>query len=241
MAERLTSALGAAAEQAASDDPLTDEILAGALPPLKYAFDVEWGGFGSAPKFPPSAAIGFLLRLHARTGERGRPCDGPRHARRHVAGRHARPRRRRLSPLRRRPGLARPALREDALRQRPARHGLPRGVGGDRRAALPRRGRGDARLPAARDAAPRGRVRLGAGRRHRRRRGLHLRLDAGRPGARAGRRRTLRRRRRYYGVTAAGNFEGATVLRISGERLRRTWRHQGADARGARRAAAAGP
>jgi uncharacterized protein len=68
MAERLTSALGAAAEQAASRDPLTDEILTGAIPTLKYAYDPEWGGFGSAPKFPPSAAIGFLLRLHARTG-----------------------------------------------------------------------------------------------------------------------------------------------------------------------------
>ena len=51
------------------DEPLTDEILAGALPPLRYAYDAEWGGFGSAPKFPPSAAIGFLLRLHARTGD----------------------------------------------------------------------------------------------------------------------------------------------------------------------------
>ncbi len=68
MAERLTSALGAAAEQAASQDPLTDEILAGAVPTLRYAYDPEWGGFGSAPKFPPSAAIGFLLRQHARTG-----------------------------------------------------------------------------------------------------------------------------------------------------------------------------
>ena len=69
LAERLTSALGAAAQQAASDDPLTDELLTGAMPALKYAFDAEWGGFGAAPKFPPSAAIGFLLRLHARTGD----------------------------------------------------------------------------------------------------------------------------------------------------------------------------
>jgi len=68
MAEKLTSALGTAAEQAASDEPLTDDLLTGALPALRYAFDVEWGGFGTAPKFPPSAALGFLLRLHARTG-----------------------------------------------------------------------------------------------------------------------------------------------------------------------------
>jgi uncharacterized protein YyaL (SSP411 family) len=69
MAEKLTSALGAAAAQAASDDPLTDELLTGALPALRHAYDSEWGGFGAAPKFPPSAAIGFLLRLHARTGD----------------------------------------------------------------------------------------------------------------------------------------------------------------------------
>ncbi len=68
MAEKLTSALGAAAGQVGSDDPLTDELLTGALPALRYAYDSEWGGFGTAPKFPPSAAIGFLLRLHARTG-----------------------------------------------------------------------------------------------------------------------------------------------------------------------------
>src|SRR3954468_11491447 len=68
MAGKLTSALGAAAEQAAPDDPLADELLTGALPALRYAYDSEWGGFGTAPKFPPSAAIGFLLRMHARTG-----------------------------------------------------------------------------------------------------------------------------------------------------------------------------
>ena len=116
--------------------------------------------------------------------------------------------------------LARAALREDALRQRPARDGLPRGLGRDRRAALPRRGRGDARLPAARDAASRGWVRVGAGRRHRRRRGLDLRLDSGRSGARA-RSEDAERAAAYYGVTAAGNFEGATVL-ASRASLRRT-------------------
>jgi uncharacterized protein YyaL (SSP411 family) len=69
MADKLTSALGAAAEQAASDEPLTEELLTGALPALRYAFDAEWGGFGTAPKFPPSAALGFLLRVHVRTGD----------------------------------------------------------------------------------------------------------------------------------------------------------------------------
>ena len=45
----------------------------------------------------------------------------------------------------------------------------------------------------------------------------------------------------YYGVTAAGNFEGATVLRISGDAPGEPRGHPGPDARGARRAAAAGP
>ena len=90
--------------------------------------------------------------------------------------------------------LARAALREDALRQRPARPRLPRGVRGDRRAALRRGGRGDARLPAARDAAARRRLRLGPGRRHRRRGGLHLRVDA-----RAGRERCSAPRTRAGG------------------------------------------
>ena len=31
--------------------------------------DDEWGGFGGAPKFPPSMALEFLLRHHARTGD----------------------------------------------------------------------------------------------------------------------------------------------------------------------------
>src|SRR4029078_7069959 len=41
MAEKLTSALGAAADQAASDDPLTEELLTGALPALAYALHAE--------------------------------------------------------------------------------------------------------------------------------------------------------------------------------------------------------
>lgn len=36
---------------------------------LASRFDPTWGGFGSAPKFPPHGAIGLLLREHARSGE----------------------------------------------------------------------------------------------------------------------------------------------------------------------------
>ena len=152
----------------------------------------------------------------------------PRHARRDVARRHARPRRRRLSPLRRRPGLAGAALREDALRQRPARHGLPRGLGGDRRAPLPRRGRGDARLPAARDAASRGRVRLCAGRRHRRRRGLDLRLDSRRSGARARSRGRGARRRRTTASPPRGTSRARRCFASRASLRRTSSRHPGA-------------
>ena len=54
-----------------------------------------------------------------------------------------------------------------------------------RRRALPRRRRGDGRLHAARAGAAGGRLRLGAGRRHGRRRGAHVHVDRG--GGRAAR------------------------------------------------------
>ena len=38
---------------------------------LSAAFDTRFGGFGGAPKFPPSAALGLLLRQHARTHQAG--------------------------------------------------------------------------------------------------------------------------------------------------------------------------
>ncbi|NED99808.1 thioredoxin domain-containing protein [Phytoactinopolyspora halotolerans] len=36
---------------------------------LASTFDAEHGGFGGAPKFPPSMVLEFLLRHHARTGD----------------------------------------------------------------------------------------------------------------------------------------------------------------------------
>lgn len=52
----------------------------GALPPIDAAFreaaetlaavyDAEWGGFGSAPKFPRPVALHLLARIHARLGK----------------------------------------------------------------------------------------------------------------------------------------------------------------------------
>lgn len=45
------------------------EQLAGAVRALAGAYDRVRGGFGGAPKFPPSMALEFLLRHHARTGD----------------------------------------------------------------------------------------------------------------------------------------------------------------------------
>ncbi|MET7380999.1 thioredoxin domain-containing protein [Streptomyces sp. NPDC005526] len=48
-----------------------EEELAQALLGLTREYDPQRGGFGGAPKFPPSMVIEFLLRHHARTGSEG--------------------------------------------------------------------------------------------------------------------------------------------------------------------------
>ncbi|MFI0410923.1 thioredoxin domain-containing protein [Actinomadura sp. 3N508] len=46
-----------------------EEMLARAVKVLGASYDAARGGFGGAPKFPPSMALEFLLRHHARTGD----------------------------------------------------------------------------------------------------------------------------------------------------------------------------
>ncbi|MFC3575941.1 thioredoxin domain-containing protein [Streptomyces yaanensis] len=48
-----------------------EEELVQALLGLTRDYDPQRGGFGGAPKFPPSMVIEFLLRHHARTGSEG--------------------------------------------------------------------------------------------------------------------------------------------------------------------------
>ncbi|MFJ9901328.1 thioredoxin domain-containing protein [Streptomyces sp. NPDC101152] len=48
-----------------------EEELAQALLGLTREYDPQRGGFGGAPKFPPSMVVEFLLRHHARTGSEG--------------------------------------------------------------------------------------------------------------------------------------------------------------------------
>jgi uncharacterized protein YyaL (SSP411 family) len=45
-----------------------EQELAAALMALTRDYDERYGGFGGAPKFPPSMVLEFLLRHHARTG-----------------------------------------------------------------------------------------------------------------------------------------------------------------------------
>ena len=173
------------------------------------------GGFGGAPKFPPSMVLEFLLRHHERTGLGHRAAHGRADLRRDGPRRHVRPARRRLRALQRRRAWVVPhfekMLYDNALLLRVYAHwgrrtGVAAGAAGRRR---------DRRLPAARPAHRRGRVRLGAGRRHRRRRGHDLRR--GRPaqlrevlgaddGAWAA---------QLFTVTDAGTFEhGASTLQL---------------------------
>ena len=155
-----------------------------------------------------------------------------------AAGGHVRPGRRRLPPLLGRRPLARAALREDALRQRAARARVPARLARHRRRPLPRDRRRDDRVHAARAAPARGRLRLGAGRGHGRRRGPDVHVDGGRGragrAARAVRARPLdhprRARRRdaraaVRGSASSGRSRFATTRRSrpgTGSRSRRS-------------------
>ncbi len=69
-AARITADLsrGALANRLRGVAPAGPEELAAAVGVLRGEFDERDGGFGGAPKFPPSMVLEFLLRHHARTG-----------------------------------------------------------------------------------------------------------------------------------------------------------------------------
>jgi uncharacterized protein len=52
-----------------SKEPLSAELLDQAHQQIARGYDPRHGGFGSAPKFPSSMSLEFLLRTHARTGD----------------------------------------------------------------------------------------------------------------------------------------------------------------------------
>ncbi|GLZ10027.1 thioredoxin domain-containing protein [Actinomadura sp. NBRC 104425] len=66
---QVVDALASRGPVAARAEPPGAEQLAGAVRALAANYDAARGGFGGAPKFPPSMALEFLLRHHARTGD----------------------------------------------------------------------------------------------------------------------------------------------------------------------------
>lgn len=71
VAGRIVRDLAARSIRYEQPQPPGPEELASALLELTREFDAERGGFGGSPKFPPSMALEFLLRHHARTGSEG--------------------------------------------------------------------------------------------------------------------------------------------------------------------------
>jgi uncharacterized protein YyaL (SSP411 family) len=61
------------ADVAPSGEPLTEGLLHEAARTLRPLYDPVNGGFGGAPKFPPSSALEFLLRMHLRGYEEALP------------------------------------------------------------------------------------------------------------------------------------------------------------------------
>ena len=67
-AERITARLRSAQQLRTRPTAADPVALAGAVDTLAESFDARRGGFGDAPKFPPSMVLEFLLRHHGRTG-----------------------------------------------------------------------------------------------------------------------------------------------------------------------------
>jgi hypothetical protein len=67
-AAQLVDAIRRGTELEASHEPLTQGLLAQAVLYLGRQFDPVNGGFGGAPKFPPTATIEFLLRHYLTSG-----------------------------------------------------------------------------------------------------------------------------------------------------------------------------
>lgn len=59
----------ALAERPAAGEQVGPDVVDQALAGLATTFDAARGGFGGAPKFPPSTVLEWLLRHHARTGD----------------------------------------------------------------------------------------------------------------------------------------------------------------------------
>jgi uncharacterized protein YyaL (SSP411 family) len=67
--QRIVDGLAGHGLSAGSDGPPTPVDLDDAVQSLASTYDEVHGGFGGAPKFPPSMVLELLLRHHARTGD----------------------------------------------------------------------------------------------------------------------------------------------------------------------------
>ncbi|GAA4204874.1 thioredoxin domain-containing protein [Actinocatenispora rupis] len=67
--DAVVDALRRAAAPVRPTQPLDASMLAAAVSRLAADHDAANGGFGTAPKFPPSMVLEFLLRHHSRTGD----------------------------------------------------------------------------------------------------------------------------------------------------------------------------
>jgi uncharacterized protein YyaL (SSP411 family) len=68
--QRIVDALAKAGDTTSARGPAPDAAhLDAAVARLVPQFDSDTGGFGGAPKFPPSMVLEFLLRQHERTGD----------------------------------------------------------------------------------------------------------------------------------------------------------------------------
>ncbi|NSC23603.1 thioredoxin domain-containing protein [Streptomyces albus subsp. chlorinus] len=71
VASRISADLAGRGIRLGAPRPPGAEEMGAALLGLTKDFDASRGGFGGAPKFPPSMVLEFLLRHHARTGSEG--------------------------------------------------------------------------------------------------------------------------------------------------------------------------
>ncbi|MBX3183919.1 MAG: thioredoxin domain-containing protein [Polyangiaceae bacterium] len=69
-AKQLTAAIREGSKTPASA-PLPEDAAARAIADLAQAYDARFGGFGHAPKFPPTPALGLLIDTQARTPDPG--------------------------------------------------------------------------------------------------------------------------------------------------------------------------
>ena len=69
--EKITKHLNSISDSSTSTFALNVETLKKGYKQLEMTFDPNWGGFGTAPKFPTPHHLTFLLRWHKRSGDSG--------------------------------------------------------------------------------------------------------------------------------------------------------------------------